>query len=596
MRGESKQQLRYTHWCGLLSDPCNAAESSIMPCVTAFLIQINFLHSPCKSSIALRLPDNPVSTATTRLELTVHHITMADQDMHDHHQHREDDDAMLDPNEAEEVIDQDDDAAMDSGDDEDNQIMQEIQLRNDSSAHFDHHKKSIFCIAQHPTRPEIVATGAGDDIAYVWDSTPPEGPVLPASYETDPQPRERKGQEILAKLEEQDESVNAICFTLPKGEYIATATLAGKLNVYTTPTDSKPAKLIGSAKEVDSVNWMLACPHKDYPNTIALGADDGSVWIYTVNASDPSSPLTIVQSFFLHQAPCTAGAWTPDGKLLATVAEDSSLFVWDPFGDAAAAGVTDPNGSQAVFGLSAADERFKVDGGLYSVAITMGGSLVAVGGAEGNIRIVGLPRLGAQPANSTAGAKGAGARAKAGGAKQSGTPGAANSANAGGASAGQAGQILASLQAQSDGVETLDFSQPPLQYLAAGSVDGSIAVFDVAHSFAVRRHIKEAHANEEVPQAVTKVQFVKTALGTQNDRNWLLTSAGNDGVLRRWDVRGGTAAAGQGLAGEWRGHTGDQPDENGENGGGILDFVQGGGGKRVITAGDDGVALVFDTA
>jgi ribosome assembly protein SQT1 len=40
-------------------------------------------------------------------------------------------------------------------------------------------------------------------------------------------------------------------------------------------------------------------------------------------------------------------------------------------------------------------------------------------------------------------------------------------------SGGQAGQILASLQAQSDGIETLP--PPPLTLLAAGSVDGSIA-------------------------------------------------------------------------------------------------------------------------
>ena len=62
-----------------------------------------------------------------------------------------------------------------------------------------------------------------------------------------------------------------------------------------------------------------------------------------------------------------------------------------------------------------------------------------------------------------------------------------------------------------------------------------------------------------------------------------------DGVVKRWDVRGGTTAGGQGLVGEWKGHRGD-----GE-GGGVLGFVQGGDGKRIVTAGDDHVALVFDT-
>lgn len=487
---------------------------------------------------------------------------------------------MIDMDEAEEVVEQGDDAAMDSGEEED----EVIQLRNDSVAHFDQHKDSLFCIAQHPTRPELVATGGGDDVAYLWDSTPPDGPLLPRSYESDPQPVERKGQEVVAKLGEQDESVNAITFTLPKGDFVVTGTLAGKLNVYSAPTQASPSRLVASAKEVEEVNWIAPSPNTASPNTFAFGANDGSVWVYTVNASDPTSPLTIVQTFFLHQAPCTAGAWTPDGKLLATVSEDSSLYVWDVFGDAAAAGITDANGGQAVVGLTGEDERFRIDGGLYSVAISPGGGIVAVGGAEGQIRVVGLPRL-SQPANSTAGAKGAGAgaKSKAGGNKQAGGPKPTTGAAA--ASAGQAGQILASLQAQGDGVETLDFSQPPLTLLAAGSVDGSIAIFDAAHNFAVRRHIPAAHEEE----AVIQVSFVKTPLGTPNPIGHVLTSCGNDGVARRWDVRGGTAASGKGLMGEWKGHRG------GGEGGGILGFVQGGGGARIVTAGDDGVSLVFNT-
>jgi ribosome assembly protein SQT1 len=255
------------------------------------------------------------------------------------------------------------------------------------------------------------------------------------------------------------------------------------------------------------------------------------------------------------------------------VDEESSLYVMDVFGEAAAAGIVNPSGGQAIIGLTAADERFRVDGGLYSVAISPGGGIVAVGGAEGNVRIVGLPRLAAS--SSQPAGKGVAARGKSNASKSS-TPAAA---------AGQAGQILASLKAQTDGVETLDFSQPPLTLLAAGSVDGSITIFDAAHNFAVRRNIGDAHEEE----AVIKVEFVKTPLGTANERGHILTSCGNDGVVRRWDVRGGTAAVNKGFAGEWKGHRG------GGDGGGILGFVQGGGGSRVITAGDDSVALVFET-
>lgn len=540
-----------------------------------------------RSSCHLSL-DSPVASQYPTITMADRHPPQRPEDG--------DDDAMFDADEAEEVIEQDEDAAMDSGD-EDDEIQQEIQLQNDSVAHFDHHKDSIFCIAQHPTQPNLIASGGGDDIAYLWDCTPPEKPLLPRSYESDPgHPQERKGQDILAKLEGHDESVNAISFTLPKGDFVVTGTLAGRLGVYSI-AQSTLGKEVASAKEVEEINWIAPCPNAAYPNTIAFGANDGSVWIYTINPSDPSSPLTIVQTFFLHQTPCTAGAWTPDGKLLATVAEDGSFYVWDAFGDAAAAGIVNPQGgsSQAVVGLTAEDERFRVDGGLYSIAISPGGGIAAVGGAEGHIRVVGLPRLGA--AAAAGGARGGGAKSKAGGGKQAAAPSAA--------SAGQAGQIMASLQVQSDGVETLDFSQPPLTLLAAGSVDGSIALFDAGHNFALRRHIKNAHGEGVQPQvspeneaqeaeepsqdeAVIQVSFLKTPLGTPNPNGHILTSCGNDGVVKRWDVRG-SAAGTQGLVKEWKGHRG------GGEGGGVLGFVQGGfEGNRVVTGGDDGVGLVFD--
>jgi len=105
-------------------------------------------------------------------------------------------------------------------------------------------------------------------------------------------------------------------------------------------------------------------------------------------------------------------------------------------------------------------------------------------------------------------------------------------------------------------------------------------LFDTAHNFVVRRKIEEAHDEE----AVIQVQFVKA--GPTGSEGYLLTSCGNDGVVRRWDCRGGTTAAGDGLIKEWRGHRGD-----GE-GGGVLAFVRRDG--RIVTAGDDAVSLVFD--
>ncbi|KAE8153543.1 angio-associated migratory cell protein [Aspergillus avenaceus] len=509
------------------------------------------------------------------------------------------DDAFVEADEADEIIQRDEDHPMESdGEDEDQPMTfeeQEITLENDSSAHFDHHSDSIFCVAQHPVHNSIVITGSGDDTAYILDSTPQtERPLLPQSYESNPQPRrERESLQPIAKMDGHTDTVNAVAFTEPKGEYAITAGLDGQLRVWrdTTPQlVGRAWEFVAEAQEVEEINWVAVCPcekgDEEKSNVIALGANDGSAWVFRIDHKDASQPITIIQSFFQHTGSCTAGAWTPDGKLLATVSEDGSFYVYDVFGAAAAAGISYSAGTSAVVGLTPDDQRFAVDGGLYSVAIAPTGSFAAVGGAEGHVKVVGIPRL---PSSG-----GAAAKAKAKG----------PAAQSTGASA--AGTILASLQAQTDGVESLSFSSPPLSLLAAGSVDGSIALYDTAHRFAVRRHIKEAHEG-----AVVKVEFLPSkspanplirpvpgsaAASTPAGQGqpWLLTSVGMDGVVRRWDARGGTAAAAQGLLKEWKGHLALTENEEGEQSGGIMAFAQSRDGKRVFTGGDEGVAFVFE--
>lgn len=495
-------------------------------------------------------------------------IHMAAQIPHSQDDSLEEDDALLDLSEAGEEIPDDPDHAMDSPDQDDDEDDieqdQEIQLQNDSKAHFDLHQDSIFCIAQHPLDPSKVATGSGDDTTYIFDASPPS-PLLPHSYESNPS-TSRSSIPPLAKLSGHTDSINAITFSLPNGAYLLTGGLDGRLRAHIT--SDKHYSLLAETQEVPEINFLSPCPHPSYPDTVALGASDGSVWVYRIDANEKAAPLQVVQAYYLHTESCTAGAWTADGKLLATVSEDGSLYVYNVFGEGASAAVPHSQ-SQAVVALTAEDQRFAVEGGLYSVAIAPSGAFAAVGGAGGMIRIVSLPRLGAISSSENQGLKGGGAKNRNSGGKRTG--------GTEGAGAGQAGQILASLQCQSDGVESLSFSAPPLTLLAAGSVDGSIALFDTAHRFAVRRHIRDAH--EEY--ATVKVEFL-----TEPGKGHLLTSCGMDGVVRRWDSRGGTAASGQGLVGQWRGHKGE-----GERGG-VLGFVQ--SGRRIVTAGDDAVSLIFE--
>ena len=510
-----------------------------------------------------------------------------------------DDEALLDPSDAAEIVPDDPDHPMDmdNENEEADDAEQEIQLHNDSRAYFDLHSDSIFCIANHPVDSTIIATGGGDDTTYVFSADIPS-PLLPPSYESNPSTT-RSSLQPIAKLQGHTDSVNAVTYTLGNGNYLLTGGLDGQVRVHSATNTTQNYPLLASAQEVPEINFLAPCPHPSYPDTFALGASDGSVWIYHIDSQDKETHLQVAQAYYLHTESCTAGAWTPDGKLLATVSEDGSFYVWDPFGEAAAAGITSSSSGQAVVGLTAADQRFAIEDGLFSVAVSPTGAFAAVGGAHGMIRIVGLPRLNTNnnDNNSTSATKslqgGGGAKNKPGGKRQTPTAGVVEAVGS------QTGQILASLQIQSESIETLAFSRHH-SLLAAGSVDGGIVLFDSAHRFAVRRHLKEAHEGFAV---------VQVAFGGLRDEKeaWLLTSCGMDGVVRRWDCRGGVtagaagagagaaaAAAGggrpgqqqQGLVKEWRGHRGE-----GE-GGGVLGFVLTDGGK-VVTAGDDGVSLVF---
>ena len=407
---------------------------------------------------------------------------------------------------------------------------------NDSIAEFTAHADSIFSIAAHPLDPTLLATGSGDNTAAIFSLA--SAPSLTPLFRTDPFP----------------ESVTALAFSLPSGAHLLAADLEGHIRAIPVPA---PATLSTSsaspplsafapaleAHEADEIAWLLPLPAPAPPATFAAGAGDGSVWLHGVAAG----AIAYLATFYQHTAASTAGAVGPAGAhraLLASVSEDGSLCVYAPFGAGASL-------EQPLAAFAARDARFAVEGGLNCVAIDPAGTKVAAGGPGGQVRVVSLPAVDG---------------------------------------GGSGGQLVASLSAQADAVEALAWAPGPLALLAVGGVDGSIAVFDAGRGFAVRRVIREAHG----AHAVVRIAFDGdgTPAGGAAGQGWMLTSCGMDGVVRRWDLRGGGAGvaaggdAAQGMVKELRGHRG------GGDGGGVLEFVR--AGNRIVTAGDDGISLVFD--
>ncbi|KAL8996790.1 MAG: hypothetical protein Q9169_003759, partial [Polycauliona sp. 2 TL-2023] len=203
-----------------------------------------------------------------------------------------DDEALLDPSDAAEIVPDDPDHPMDlDGEDEQaDDAEQEIQLQNDSIAFFDLHSDSIFCIANHPQDSTIIATGGGDDTTFVFSAYVPS-PLLPASYESNPS-TVRSTIQPIAKLQGHTDSVNAITYTLGNGNYLLTGGLDGQVRVHSTTTTPDPYPLLASAQEVPEINFLAPCPHPFYPDTFALGASDGSVWIYNIDTQDNKTHLT----------------------------------------------------------------------------------------------------------------------------------------------------------------------------------------------------------------------------------------------------------------------------------------------------------------
>ena len=425
----------------------------------------------------------------------------------------------------------------DGNEEEHDLLSDEVIFHGDSIVHLEPYPgKSLFSIAQHPIHPDVILVGGESNQAYIFNSLSPSdgdrGSALRQAERT---------------FNTHTESVVAALFTLPRGEWAVTADLDGRLAVHEAQTSPETGGLQGwetrqTTDEGSEVVWLAACPNPQRPNIFAYGTGDGCVWVQELNKQQhDGSYLNILRSSYLHTESCTAGAWSVDGLLLATVSTDGSLAIIDPFTDE-----SNPYSTSSLYKLTADDRRFQVEGGFFSIAVSSNGMYVAAGGADGQIRIVGMPK----PASTVAMNK-------------------------------NAGKLIANLRGQTDNIETLSFTpkSAPLPLLAAGSVDGSIVLFDAARNFPERRIIRDAHAGE----TVVKVEFVQDSTLPGNAS--LLTSCGMDGVVRQWDPR----STALGMVREWEGHQSvkgvDGEEEDGS--GGVLGFVQNKDGLKVVTAGDE---------
>jgi ribosome assembly protein SQT1 len=269
--------------------------------------------------------------------------------------------ADLDDDDDDMDIDMDDDARMmaaaaaAAGDDDRDTapvdaLPEEVYVETARSI-FRGHADAPYCVAVSPTvtggaANVMVASGGGDDMAYVWD---------PRTGET------------VHELRGHSESVCSIAFN-HDGSLLATAALDGGLRVWNAATGQLVQALEGPEEDIHWISW--------HPkgNVILAGAADMLVWMWMATKGD------CMQVFSGHSDGVTCGTFTPDGKGVVTGSVDGTVRVWNP----------KSGKCRHVFGQTDNKTEWhdRDVGGILCLAVSDDNTTVLTGGEDGTARMV----------------------------------------------------------------------------------------------------------------------------------------------------------------------------------------------------------------
>lgn len=272
-------------------------------------------------------------------------------------------DVQLDANEVDETVEQGSDHDMsDSEDDDDGELdgadgeadgaemEDEEDFVDESIQGFFDHKDSIYCLATSPTDPDLCASGAGDEVGYMWSIS---------------------SGERLATLSGHTDSITSISFS-KDGLYLATAGMDGLVRVWKVRKGERPSCEFITVLEAGSeVMWMHFHPKG---HVLIAGTSDSTVWMWNLPKGD------VMGVFAGHTASSTSGCWAPDGKTFASVSEDGTIIQWDP------------RTGQANKRLETAqDERLTGgDMGWTVIAVDSTGNICTVGSPDGKAKVINL--------------------------------------------------------------------------------------------------------------------------------------------------------------------------------------------------------------
>jgi WD40 repeat protein len=173
---------------------------------------------------------------------------------------------------------------------------EENQSNNDDSIfQYTNHTDSVYCVAINKKDPRVVASGGGDDLAYI--------------YHLD--------TKTVYRCQGHKDSVSQVGFSCD-GKLLATGSMDATTMIWECASGRRVCTLEGPSDAVECLAW--------HPkgNVLFVGSADGSGWMWSAQG-----PI-YMNTFVGHKGPITCASFTLDGRRLVTVSEDATLRVWNP--------------------------------------------------------------------------------------------------------------------------------------------------------------------------------------------------------------------------------------------------------------------------
>ena len=438
-----------------------------------------------------------------------------------------------------------------------------LDFEDDSAHSFTGHTDAVFAVAWNPAVQGSVATGGGDDRAFLWRVGTADGTVELGGDRDDDDDGDGAGQAngngngggAGEKKQQQQhhqqqrrrhtDSVVSLAFS-PDGSLLASGGLDGVVLLWDARTGEAPASLPPLDEgPSDGVEWVCWHPRG---RALLAGSEDFLAYLWdTVTGKLMCAPLAG------HGGAVRCGAFTPDGRGVVTGGGegDAALRRWDPRTGACVATVSGHGYHEAGLTCLAPAPLSAESAAAGGVSRT-----VLTGSEDGTARLAIV--------------EGGGGGDDGGGAPSSSS------------SSSSSSRPVTTFSGHTESVEAVCWvlapTAPPL--VASASVDGTLRLWDVATGTERARceHGDAVSCAAVSPSASGSNSNNAAGAPSSSDGAPPLVATGClDGCVRLWDARSGE------LARVFRGHRG-----------GVQALAFSPDGRALLTASDDATAKVFE--